>query len=51
MRLALGNGLLDEDIQIVACADGEPIFESFFRDLARQHPGKFFYSNYNEDLA
>jgi starch synthase len=51
LRLAVGNGLLDEDIQIVACADGEPIFESFFAELARQHPTKFFYTAYREELA
>ncbi len=51
LRLAVGNGLLDEDIQIVACADGEPIFEAFFRDLAAQYPERFFYANYKEQLA
>lgn len=51
IRLALGNGLLDEDIQIVACADGEPIFEDFFRKVAAEHPDKFFYANYKEALA
>jgi starch synthase len=51
LRLAVGNGLLDEDIQIVACADGEPIFETFFAELARQHPAKFFYTSYKEELA
>ena len=51
IRLALGNGLLDEDIQIVACADGEPIFEEFFRKVAAEHPDKFFYTNYREALA
>ena len=51
IRLALGNGLLEEDIQIVACADGEPIFEDFFRKLAAEHPDKFFYANYQETLA
>lgn len=51
IRLALGNGLLDEDIQIVACADGEPIFEAFFRDIAARYPERFFYANYKEQLA
>jgi starch synthase len=51
IRLALGNGLLDEDIQIVACADGEPIFEEFFRRLCAEHPSRFFYANYDEALA
>lgn len=51
IRLALGNGLLDEDIQIVACADGEPIFESFFREMAAKYPQRFFYANYDEQLA
>lgn len=51
LRLAVGNGLLDEDIQIVACADGEPIFVEFFGKLAAQYPDKFYYTNYRETLA
>ena len=51
LRLAVGNGLLDEDIQIVACADGEPIFENFFHELALSRPDKFVYLHYDERTA
>jgi starch synthase len=51
LRLALDTGLLGEKLQLVACADGEPIFEAHFAAMAARHRRNFAYSKYNEQLA
>jgi starch synthase len=51
LRLALDTGLLGEKLQLIACADGEPIFEAHFAEMAGRHRQNFAYSKYNEQLA
>lgn len=51
LRLALGQGLLAEDLQLVLCADGDPLYERAFRELAEAHPAQLAYRRYDETLA
>ena len=51
LRLALGQGLLAEDLQLMLCADGDPLYEREFRELAAAHPAQLVYRPYDEALA
>lgn len=51
LRLGFANGLLDDDIQIVICADGEAIYRREFEELAARHPDRLVYRPYDETLA
>ncbi|MEW6705206.1 MAG: glycogen/starch synthase [Pseudomonadota bacterium] len=51
LRLAIANGLLDEDLQLVVCADGDPMFVRELQADAQRHAGKLVVQPYDERTA
>jgi starch synthase len=51
LLLGFANGLLDDDIQMVMCADGDPLYVREFKDQAERHPDKLVYRPYDESTA